>query len=696
LLAESELKYHSEDIIDLKEILDIEKLSSLLEQLYSATGLANSIVDLKGNIMHKAGWQSICTEFHRKHPISSQRCLESDTILANKLKEKEKYSIYICHNGMVDAANPIIIDGVHVANFFIGQFFFETPDKDFFIKQAEELGFDKDKYMQALEECRVYDKETIFRFLDFFSGLIEMVGEAALKTIKQKKQAAELVIAGKELLASENYYRTIFEDTGAATMIIEEDMTITMVNEECQRLLGYAKEDLIGKKWTDFIPGDLVENTNEYHHTRRVNPAAVPRKYQTRLIDWQGKYKDGLLAVDIIPGTTKSVATFIDFTVFNRIDRALKATNAVNMAMLRAENEEELLRIVCQKVVEVGGYCLAWIGYVQADQQQTLQPIAYAGKDNGYLAKLDIALQDPKRGRGPTGTAIRTGQLAVSRDFKKDDTFKPWLKDALRRGFKSSIVLPLMDDNKAFGALSIYSTETDQFDSDEEKLLTEMAGDLTYGIMSLRAHIDKNQTAQELEKSLEKMRRILMQAVASLGATLDTRDPYTAGHQRRVGELATAIAEEMGFSKDQIEGISVAGNLHDIGKINVPSEILNKPGKLSDIEVALIKTHPQAGYEIVKDIEFPWPVGEVILQHHERMNGSGYIRGLAGEDILMEARIMGVADVVEAMASHRPYQPALGIDKALEEISQNRGILYDPDVVDACLKLFKEQSFKLE
>src|SRR5665811_132684 len=151
----------SEDVKDLKKILEIEKLSRLLEQFYNATGLANSIVDLKGNILYGVGLESICIEFHKKHKISSGRCLKSDTILANRLKKKEKYSIYICQNGMVDIATPIIIDGTNVANLFIGQFFFETPDKDFFIKQAEELGFDKEKYMKALEECQVYNKETI-------------------------------------------------------------------------------------------------------------------------------------------------------------------------------------------------------------------------------------------------------------------------------------------------------------------------------------------------------------------------------------------------------------------------------------------------------------------------------------------------------------------------------------------------------
>src|SRR5665647_2437377 len=198
---EKSFSISSEDVTNLNKILEIEKLSRLLEQFYRATGVANFIVDLKGNILHGVGWQNICMEFHRKHKISSERCLKSDTVLANRLKKQEKYSIYICKNGMVDAAIPIIIDGVHVANLFIGQFFFETPDKDFFINQAEELGFDKEKYMKALEECRVYDKETVVRFLDFFSGLINVIGESALKTIKQKKQVAE--ITNKDKRAAE-------------------------------------------------------------------------------------------------------------------------------------------------------------------------------------------------------------------------------------------------------------------------------------------------------------------------------------------------------------------------------------------------------------------------------------------------------------------------------------------------------------
>jgi PAS domain S-box-containing protein/putative nucleotidyltransferase with HDIG domain len=208
--------------------------------------------------------------------------------------------------------------------------------------------------------------------------------------------------------------------------------------------------------------------------------------------------------------------------------------------------------------------------------------------------------------------------------------------------------------------------------------------------------ISRPPSAQELELNLGKMQRMLMQTVDSLAAALETRDPYTAGHQKKVACLATAIAKEMGLSADKVEGVHVAGTLHDIGKIFVPSEILSKPGKISEIEYKLVQSHSQAGYEIIKNIEFPWPIAEIVLQHHERMNGSGYPQGLTGENILLEARILAVADVVEAISAHRPYRPALGIDVGLEEITKNKGILYDPEVVDACLILFKEKGYIFE
>lgn len=202
---------------------------------------------------------------------------------------------------------------------------------------------------------------------------------------------------------------------------------------------------------------------------------------------------------------------------------------------------------------------------------------------------------------------------------------------------------------------------------------------------------DRIKAAKDLKESYDKLQKILSGTVQSIAKIVETRDPYTSGHQRRVTNLACAIAQEIGLSNDRVDSIRVAGVIHDIGKIAVPAEILSKPSQLTDAEMSLIKSHPQIGYEILKEIEFPWPVADIVHQHHERMLGDGYPTGLEGEKILLEARILAVADVVEAMSSHRPYRPALGMKKALEEIRVNRGFSYDPVVVDACLKIFDER-----
>ena len=207
---------------------------------------------------------------------------------------------------------------------------------------------------------------------------------------------------------------------------------------------------------------------------------------------------------------------------------------------------------------------------------------------------------------------------------------------------------------------------------------------------------ERKQAEELVIVNLKKIENTLEDTVKALAAISEMRDPYTAGHQRRVTQIACAIALDMGFSQDRINAIRIAGLLHDIGKITIPAEILTKPSKLSDVEFAIIKTHPKAAYDVLKSIDFPWPIAQYILQHHEKLNGSGYPSGLKGDEILMESRILCVADIVEAMSSHRPYRPALGIDVALEDMFANKGVLYDPAVVDSCVKLFREKGFKFE
>ncbi len=215
------------------------------------------------------------------------------------------------------------------------------------------------------------------------------------------------------------------------------------------------------------------------------------------------------------------------------------------------------------------------------------------------------------------------------------------------------------------------------------QLAQTISDEVAISIENARLYESMEREHRELQKALDGI-------IHAMSLVMETRDPYTAHHQRRVAGLACAIVREMHLSQWQLKGVRIAALLHDIGKMVVPAEIIGKPGPLDRYEFEIIKTHPRSGYEILKMIEFPWPVTRAILQHHERLDGSGYPDGLSGEDIILEARILGVADVVEAISSHRPYRPALGIDSALQEISEGRGVIYDPRVVDACLRLFEK------
>lgn len=217
--------------------------------------------------------------------------------------------------------------------------------------------------------------------------------------------------------------------------------------------------------------------------------------------------------------------------------------------------------------------------------------------------------------------------------------------------------------------------------------------DSTHGsILVFRDISERKRSEEELRQSWSKLRQALEGAIRAIATTIEIKDQYTAGHQRRVSRLSCAIAREMGLPLSQVEGIKVAGDIHDIGKIYVPTEILSKPGELSPMEFAIIKMHPQLGYDILKKIEFPWPIAQIVLQHHERVDGSGYPSGLTQKEILIEAQIVMIADTVEAMSSHRPYRPALSFDDAMNEVRDNRGRLYDAGIADICLKLLRERN----
>lgn len=369
-----------------------------------------------------------------------------------------------------------------------------------------------------------------------------------------------------------------------------------------------------------------------------------------------------------------------------RLNRALGILNDCHRLLVQEGNENALLDGICRILVEEGGYVLVWVGSVEHDAALSIRPVAQAGLEHGYLERVQATWADSERGRGPVGSAARTRLPQVNYDIETDPRMAPWRDDARQRGYRYCSAFPLVHGADVIAVLAIYATESGAFSGEETSLLTSLADDLAAGIVSRRLLVAHQQNLERLERTME----ATVQAVAT---TLELRDPYTAGHERRVSHLAVAIGRELGLDEDALRGIHLAGLVHDIGKIRIPVEILTKPTRLTDVEYRMLKEHPRAGYEILKDIDFPWPIADMVHQHHERIDGSGYPLGLRGEEILIGARILAVADVVEAMASSRPFRPALGVDVALAEIERNRDRIYDAQVVDACLGLFRGKRY---
>ena len=375
-------------------------------------------------------------------------------------------------------------------------------------------------------------------------------------------------------------------------------------------------------------------------------------------------------------------------------NRALRAVSACNEAIFRAQTEADLLNAVCALIVEIGEYRMAWIGYANDDAAKSAKPVAMHGIEEGYLQGREFSWDENNpAGRGPTGTAIRSGQSQINQNFLTNPALGPWREAALQRGYQSSIALPLAGNKGTFGALMIYAQEADAFNAAEVELLEDLSKDLSFGIETLRTRSERDRIAEENHRQILAQQQTLKDFIRAIASTVEMRDPYTAGHQYRASQLAVAIAREMKLSDHTVNGIELAAIVHDLGQINIPAEILCRPGRLSENEFLLVKQHPQTGYDTLKNIPFPWPIADIVLQHHERMDGSGYPQGLKGDQILPEARIMAVADITEAMTSHRPYRPASGIDAVVAELEKGRGIRYDAAVVDACLRVLQGKPF---
>ncbi len=510
-------------------------------------------------------------------------------------------------------------------------------------------------------------------------------------------------LAPNALRVSESRYRRLFETARDGILLLNSDTAqIEDVNPYLIEMLGYSHAEFLGRKLWEVGPfADRAESKEMF--------AQLQANGYVRYDDPPLKTKAGArVQVEFVSNSYDCEGTkVIQCNIRNiterktleakleRHTRLYAALSQCNKAIVRCVDEAELFPEMCRAAVQFGGMKMAWIGITDTETRM-LRPAATFGDDTGYLEDLNLSLDAASPfGHSPTGKAIRDDRPFWCQDFLHEPLTAPWHARAAQAGVAASASLPLHRNGAVVGAFTLYSGEGDSFDESARDLLTEMAADVSFALDNFTREAQRMQTQKEIQRYVEQLKTAVMSTVEVATIISEMRDPYTAGHERRVAGLAVAIGAELALDARAQEGLRVAGYLHDIGKITIPSEILSKPGRISAIEYQLIQGHARASFDVLKAVEWPCPVAEIALQHHERMDGSGYPQGLKGEAILLEARIMAVADVVEAMSALRPYRPAWGIDKALAEIERGRGTAYDAHVADACLRLFREGRYRL-
>jgi len=485
-------------------------------------------------------------------------------------------------------------------------------------------------------ECKLLSKSGEEKWVIVVGTLLEWQGRPA--DIVMLMDITELKQKELKLKESEQQFRMLFENAAEAICFFDpESKQILEANSSFFNYLGYKPEEISNLRIYDFTAHDK-KSIDEHIQSILDSGTIVVGERKWRRKD--GTLIDVLVSAGKISRKEKTVIFTIatDITQLKNMEKALQDAVTRLKAILQAI--PDLIFIINRD-----GVILDY--YAEKKEDLYAQPIEFLNKKVTEVLPSDVAERVMK---------------AVQEVFST--------RELVEFGYSLNIRGKLR-----------------QWDARIVKLNKNEVLAVVRDVTQLK------KMAKKLRESYERLRKSLQQFIKAMAKIVETRDPYTAGHQERVAELAVAIAKEMRLSEGKIEAIQMAGLLHDMGKIAIPAEILTKPAKLSELEFTLVKTHPQVAYKVLREIDFPWPVAEIIYQHHERWDGSGYPKGLKDDEILLEAKILAVADVVEAMCSHRPYRPAYSIEEALEELTRNKGKLYDPEVVEACIKLFKEKKF---
>lgn len=375
---------------------------------------------------------------------------------------------------------------------------------------------------------------------------------------------------------------------------------------------------------------------------------------------------------------------------------ALLAHAKASSALVRSNDRDDLISGVCNAIVNQPPYILAWVGLAMHDDLKTVQVIGTHGAAADYAKGIDVKWSpDTPTGQGPTGLCIQTSLPVLISDTDSDSRFSPWKERAKPYGIRSVIAVPIKDhEPQAIGALTVYANLPSAFGEIETQLFESLAKEIGFGLAAIEKQRLLDKEVKERERLNDQLVNALNTTIEAMSKTMEWRDPYTAGHQKKVALLSQAIARKLGWSEEKIRGLYLAALVHDMGKIATPAEILTKPSMLSETEMTLIKEHPKTGYDILKDIPFTWPIAQAVYQHHERLDGSGYPNGISGDAIISEARILAVADTIEAMTSHRPYRPGLGLGKAIELVKAEAGKSLDSSICQVACELLEQDELK--
>ena len=493
------------------------------------------------------------------------------------------------------------------------------------------------------------------------------------------------------LRESTERFTQAFEFAPNGITLVRLDGKYIQANQSFCNTIGYSEQELLEKTFQEITFADDLESDLDY--VRQLLAGEITTyQMEKRYIHKRGHLVWALLRVSLVHDRDGKPQYFLsqmqDITEHKRAEQLLNALNQAAQVMQSAFTPQAIFDAVSAELNKYFITCMLFTLNEKQDQLMT----KYLGFDSAGIKRIEELAEIKSQDFSfPVDQVNVYHQVINKREtiFLEDAEnvmkqlfprmFKKLPRDVTAKMFTSdSIITPLIVGNNLIGVFSLHSSS---FLKEDVPIVTAFGNQLA-------AAWNKAELTAKLQQTLNGI-------IQTIAMTVEIRDPYTAGHQERVSELAAAIAREMHLPENQIEGVRIAGAIHDIGKISVPAELLSKPGLLSEIEFNLIKTHSQSGFGLISNIDFPWPLAQTILQHHEKLDGSGYPQGLKGNQIITEARVVTVADVVEAMSSHRPYRAALGIDKAMQEIKEKKGTWYDPAAVDACVKVF-EKGFKFD